>query len=487
MKEEKMNSIKKRKLSAPCGLVNNLFIMILCLAALADCAVEDSVKPHQLDKIDSITVKSAQGAPSVIEPVPEPVKPPFTLAQCIEIALKNNPDITGGNFDVLAARAGADIASSKRWPTIGLESSYWHYKNDQRLIQPRFGNEPGLFADDVFSGDVVIKMPIYTGGRITNEIKAANLLHQSTRHRLSRTRKELVFNISQVFYRILAQNHVAESLNFSKKAMAEHHKRVTDLVDVKKAAKVDLLRIEVRLTDLNQRLVAEKNVLSILRRVLGNLLGLTNTESGVDIKGNLKFKIVTPNLPEGISDAYLKRSDYLEARKEMESQARRLDIAQAGHLPVVSIKGSYGFRNAVGSNSSPSGTSSTEDVGFVGINIELPIFEGGRIGARIRQEHATMISMREHLRKLELQVMLEIETSVLNINSSQQRVEFTEKSIELAKESLRIEREKYELGKGSITDVLDSQAALLDTQTTYYQALANYNSSVAQLRLAIGE
>jgi len=41
------------------------------------------------------------------------------------------------------------------------------------------------------------------------------------------------------------------------------------------------------------------------------------------------------------------------------------------------------------------------------------------------------------------------------------RFKATVKSIEQAKESLRIESLKYELGKGSITDVLDAQAALL--------------------------
>lgn len=62
-----------------------------------------------------------------------------------------------------------------------------------------------------------------------------------------------------------------------------------------------------------------------------------------------------------------------------------------------------------------------------------------------------------------------------------------QKSIEQAQESLRIEREKYELGKGSITDVLDAQAALLEAQMVYYHALVDYSSAVAQWRLAIGE
>jgi outer membrane protein TolC len=118
--------------------------------------------------------------------------------------------------------------------------------------------------------------------------------------------------------------------------------------------------------------------------------------------------------------------------------------------------------------------------------VDIPIFEGGRIEARVRQESARLLAARERLRRLELQVQLDVETAVLNIGSSAQRVEATEKAIEQAKESLRIERQKYELGKGSITDVLDAQSALLDSQTNYYRALADYNTALAQYRLATG-
>jgi outer membrane protein TolC len=87
---------------------------------------------------------------------------------------------------------------------------------------------------------------------------------------------------------------------------------------------------------------------------------------------------------------------------------------------------------------------------------------------------------------LELQVRLDVETAILNIGSSAQRVEATGKAIDQAEESLRIEREKYDLGRGSITDVLDAQSALLDSQTNYYRALADYSTASAQLKLAVG-
>jgi len=361
------------------------------------------------------------------------------------------------------------------------------------VLPPDLGSQQvdfrcSLNGDQVVdSGDVVLRMPLFTAGRIENEIKASDLLSQSATHNLARTRQELVFNISQVFYNILAQRHIIESLDFSKKALEQHHNRVNDLIAVQRAAKVDLLRTEVRLADIEQRLVAEKNVMSILRRVLANFLGISNPQSEIDIKGGLELTAVDTNLSQSISKAYAQRADYLSAKKRVKAEQKRLDIARAGHWPIVSAEASYGLRNAANPSSHPSGTDDTEDVGFVGVSIELPIFEGGAIDARIRSQRSRLWSLKERLRKLELQINLDVETAILNITSSQERVQATEKSIEQAKESLRIEREKYDLGKGSITDVLDAQSALLDAQTIYYHALSDYNSAVAQWYLAIGD
>lgn len=81
----------------------------------------------------------------------------------------------------------------------------------------------------------------------------------------------------------------------------------------------------------------------------------------------------------------------------------------------------------------------------------------------------------------------DVQTAILNVESSRERVRATEKAIEQGRESLHIEREKYELGKGTITDVLDAQSALLESETNHAQALAAYNTAIAQYRAAVGE
>jgi outer membrane protein TolC len=127
------------------------------------------------------------------------------------------------------------------------------------------------------------------------------------------------------------------------------------------------------------------------------------------------------------------------------------------------------------------------DVGRIGVKVDVPLFEGGRIAARVRDERAKLRTAEQRLRKLELQIRLDVETGTLNATSAQERIQVTEKSIAAGKESLRIEREKYDVGRGTITDVLDVQSALLEAQTSYYRALADYDIALAQLRLAMGE
>lgn len=421
-------------------------------------------------------------------PATHPVEGPLTLAEAIQVALANNPELSAGRHDVEAAIAQRDAAFGAVWPSVGLVGGYMRHLDDQRLVPARYNGEPGVFSDDIFSADVVLAMPLFTGGRLISDFKAAELLARSASHRLARTQGELVFNVSSVFYGVLAQRRVIEALEFSKGTLQEHLKRVRDLITAQKAAAVDQLRTEVRIADLEQRLASERNVLAIQTRLLSNLLGLAHAGQLLEPDGELSgIPGSPPDVATALDLAYGRRPDYLAARAALEAQAKAVDAAQAGHWPTISLQAAYGRRWAGHPTTQPAGARREEDVGRVGVMVDIPIFEGGRIAARVRQERAKLRAAQERLRRLELQIQLDVETAILNIGSAAERVRATEKAIEQAKESLRIERERYELGKGAIVDVLDAQSSLLDAQTSYYRALADQDTAVTQLKLATGE
>lgn len=458
----------------------------VCLVAMAvsvpGCVLTNPTDPYAgMER--SLRASPDAGAQPVVT---QPVRGPLTLDEAVRVALANNPEVAATAYEVDAAQAQRDLAKGERLPSLHAVGGYNHHLDSQRVLMVTENNQPGAFSRDIFGGDLVVTMPLFTGGRITSEIKAAELLQKAAQHRLARTREELVFNVSGVFYGIMAQREVIESLEFSKKALQEHLKRVGELITAKKAAKVDELRTQVRVADLQQQLVRERNVLAIQQRVLTNLLGLQRA-ANAEPAGKLALaQAAVPDEDQALQQALRGRSDYLAARSALEAQAKAVDAARAAQWPTVAMEGAYGGRWAAGTTDRPSGTDSSGDVGQVGVMVDLPIFEGGRIQARIRQERFRLMAARERLRRLELQVQLDVETAVLNIGSANERVKATQTAIDQAKESLRIEQEKYDLGKGAITNVLDAQSALLDSQTNYYRALADYNVALAQLKLATG-
>lgn len=412
---------------------------------------------------------------------------PLRLQDCIDLALAHNPSIRQDYWKTAESEAQRDRAASQRWTGVTLEGGYRQFLDDQRLVGIRAPNEPGVWSSRQYSVDLVVSIPLFMGGRIINSVRAADLISQAANHQFARTREELVFNVSSLFYAILAQRQVIESLEFSQTTLQEHRQRVKELMEAGKAARVDLLRTEVQLANLQQKLVEQRNLLTIQRQTLLNLLGVEAAPGSLpEVVGELTLQEL--DLPDNpLSLALAQRSDYQATQAECAAQAHAIDAIRGEHAPVLALAGSYGLRQADDSSLVQEGAREDEDVGSVGLTLSIPLFEGGRIQAEVRSARARLATAQEKLRELELRIRLEVQNALANLQSSRERIHATEAAIEQARESLRIEREKHAVGHGSITDVLDAQSALLEAETNHTLTLAAHNRAIAQYQLAVGK
>ncbi|MCX5831519.1 MAG: TolC family protein [Deltaproteobacteria bacterium] len=411
----------------------------------------------------------------------------FSLDRCIDIALAKNPEIAAAQGDMSAAESRFDAARAAFWPQVSAEGSYQRYGDNQRLIAARYNGELGVFDNDILRADLVARMTLYAGGRITSEAGTAGKLSEAEKKRFIRTRDELIYSVTGVYFSILGQKKVIASLEFSRGALEENRKRVSQLYDVQKVAKVDLLRTEVRLSDLNQNIIKEENTLAVQERLLFNLMGYDAVPEKARLEDKADLPLETSiDMRRLIESALQKRPDYQAAKDRLEAQELRVAAAKSGYLPSVNLLGTYGIRNASSAADMGKNTKSTEDASYIGVVLSVPLFEGGRVAAKVAEESAILAAARDRLKKLDLQIRQETETAALDVLSNTARFRATGKSIEQAKESLRIESLKYELGKGSITDVLDAQAALLQIETSNCRACIDYHISMARLKLATG-
>lgn len=407
----------------------------------------------------------------------------LTLENCVEMALKNNPDISGSAYDELSRKSAVREAEGLKSPLVNFDGGYQHHIDPQRIMPATANNQAGIFSNDLWRADAVLKVPLYTGGKIENEIALARKNFESASLKSEWTRQDIIFKVSTVFYGIIVQKKVIDAFRFSLSTMKDHYARVKELIDAGKASALDLMKMDVRIADIEQNLENSSNFFRLQKVNLLNFMGVDTDESGFDFSkelifadtGQTELKYDTDSL---VKEALGARRDYAAMMASIEAQRRKISVIGAAKKPVVSLVGLYGARG---------GTSGeTGKLGYAGVAVTAPIQEGGVIRARTETEKMALKSMEEKLRKFELQIKQEVKSAVLDILSSTKRVRATQKSIDQAKEALRIETEKYNFGKSSITDVLDAQAALLNAETNYYKSLAEFLTATERLKYAKG-
>lgn len=434
--------------------------------------------------LSSIAIMAGFGAPDCFAQQNASVEvQTLTLENCVEMALKNNPDISGSAYDELSRKSGVREAEALKSPVFNFDGGYQRHIDPQRIMPATANNQAGVFSNDLWRTDLVFKMPLYTGGKIENEIALARKLLESAALKSQWTRQEIIFKVSTVFYGIIVQNKVIDAFAFSLSTMKEHYARVKEFIDAGKASSLDLLKMEVRIADIEQNLENAKNFFRLQKVNLLNFMGVDTNEANFNFTKELTFPDTNQTELNYDTDSLVKealsaRKDYAAAIASLEAQKNKIEAIRAGKKPVVSLVGTYGARGGTGGD--------TGKLGYAGVAVTAPIHEGGAINAKTETERMALKSLAEKLRKFELQIKQEVKSAVLDILSSTKRVQATQKSIDQAKEALRIETEKYNFGKSSITDVLDAQAALLNAETNYYKMLAEFLTATQRLKYAKG-
>lgn len=466
--------------------IHHFFMPVLLALLLAGCtAAQNNFPDYELP----VTTDFAVAEPSRSgNDTPADFGEALPLDEAITLALQHNPGIRVQKSRVQSARAGWWEARGKRLPHLSAKGAATHTLDDQRLVGARAPGEPGTYSSDQVGADLVLELPLFTGGQLVNRAYAARLLSQASMNRLGRTRKETVFNVTSTFYAILEQRRVIESFRFSHTTVERQKQTIQDMIAVQKGVKVDLLRARVRLSDIEQQIITEENRLDALHRLLATQLGLETEDKRLPVTGELTF-VEDSRLFEDVSwdEILAGRQDYQALRQETTAAAKALAAAKGEYWPQVDLRGTYGGRWAAGDTVEQAGASDFEDIGSVGLFLEVPLFAGGEISARMAGARAELATFQESLRQLKLQIRLEVQNARDSMKADTKRVQTTRAAIEEAREALDIEQTKYNLGKGTIVDVLDAQDALLRAETNHVRAMAAYNTDMARLDLAQGK
>jgi outer membrane protein TolC len=413
-------------------------------------------------------------------------KETLTLDKSVRLALTQNPYHLASEERVDAAYSRLREAASGFMPSLNAQGQHTLDEKSMELEFPSFiPGEPPQRVEIDFTRDyqfsMSLSLPLYTGGRLTSSFKQAKYNLESAKEAVRQSKHLTVFNTKRAFYGHLLAREFVSVAEEAVRVAEENLENVKNMYEVGMASKMDLLRSEVRLTNMQPEIIAAKNNLRISELNLKTVLGMDFSQS-VQIEGTLSYEPFEPDLEVSIATALAHRPEVKQSDFQKKMAGESLKFARAGYLPTLAASGNYSFW-ADKLNFRKDTWSSFYTVNLV---LNIPIFNGFKESAQIAQSKAMIREIELNQKALQDAVELEVRQAVLLLREAKEILLSQEKNTEQAKESLRITQLNFSEGMATTLDVISAEAAYNQAQVNYSQALYNYVVAIAELDKAMG-
>lgn len=402
-----------------------------------------------------------------------------TMKDSLSSAYSNNPSLNQARAQLRSIDEGVPIAKSGIRPQVygsfsassqytGLHGAYSSLSN-QKFNTSGTNNPIGMSLN--------FTQPIFQGFQTKNSVLQAEAAVRAQRELLRNSEQSVLLDAATSFEDVIQNTSIVGLRKSDVTFLNEQVKASNDRLDVGEGTRTDVSQSEARYaqaqSDLN---FAEANLASskaTFRQV-----------TGLDARNLVDNLNLAAKLPPSLDRALAIGQDNHPA---VQSAIHNVDVAQFNvktlegqFLPDVSLNGSVG-------RTYDNGSADYADSAQVTLNVNIPIYQGGRVSAQVRQAKEDLgyariqvDILRDQVRQAVVQAWADYQASVASIQAARTGV-FAQ---QLALQGV-IEEQK--VGQRTTLDVLDSQRDLVDAQVTLVQAERNKVVAAYSLLSATGQ
>jgi outer membrane protein len=242
---------------------------------------------------------------------------------------------------------------------------------------------------------------------------------------------------------------------------------------------IEITRAKVQLANDEQRRVQAANNRRAARLRLFRAIGM-RLDSEVQLTDRLEYKAVDAVTLDAARAQALKDRPDLKAQQEREHTAQLSTSAtKLERLPTLQAFGDYG---SIGS-----GFDSALPTRTYGIQLKVPIFDGGRRSARLAESASQYRQEKVRTNDLKEQVELDVRLSLDELQSAEDEVKVATEGLSLAENELAQARRRYDAGVAGSLEVTDAQTRLERARDNRTAALYAHNVARVDLAQAMGQ
>jgi len=293
--------------------------------------------------------------------------------------------------------------------------------------------------------------------------------------------QDLILRVAQAYFDVLqAQDNIA-FINSQKAAITEQLSSAKRNFEVGTATIIDTHEAQARYDQTVAQEISEQNSLNIRLRALEKITGKPT--------GSLDKLVEAPRLtdePESI-DAWAARAADANLKAEIARISKvianqQVEYNRAGHYPTVDAVASYSINNNQPIGAIPIDTRS----GNVGLQLNLPIYQGGLVSSQVRQAVANQEKARQEVEAAAREASQQARQAWLNVNSGVAQVKALEQALTSVKAQLDSTKLGLEVGVRTFLDVLNAEQQVLAARRDLASARYNYLLASLALKAAVG-
>ncbi len=295
---------------------------------------------------------------------------------------------------------------------------------------------------------------------------------------LSASAQDLMTRVAQGYFDVLLARANLSTIRSQKTAVAEQLEQAKRNFVVGTATITDSREAQARY-DLvvAQELVAE-NDLEVKGRALEQITGKpVGKLAGLSTPVTLNAP-QPANMDAWVEQAYQSSLQVASAQQNVEIAMQEVKKADAGHYPTLDAVGSLTDNYA---NGSAQGIASDVKALVVGVQLNIPLYQGGGISSRVREAVAGQEKARQDLEAARRQVALQTRQAYLGVTSGLGQIKALEQAVGSTKLQLESTKLGQEVGVRTAVDVLNAEQQLAAAERDLAQAV--YSTIVNQLKL----
>jgi len=406
----------------------------------------------------------------------------LSVEDCLKLTLVHNKMLQRTMEERDIAYGARLSASSAYLPSVGLSAQY--LRKDEVPSLAVAGMPPIQFgALDNYSAVLSVSQPIYAGGAISAQVRAARLLSLLTDEVVRAAVQDMVYAAETAYYNLLLHQHLVDVSTDAVRSAKVHLDQVQKRRAGGVASDFDVLRAQVELSNFEADLIRSKNAINLARANLMKIMGISQ-DSDFVLSDELVYAPIQVSMEQAAEDAFTNRPDLYRQEYQIRRQREQLQIARSRYLPNVS-----GFFNHTWAKPDPHSVAANNEWGDAwqaGVQGMWPIFNGFQREGQIIQEKARLRQSQIDLMDTEETALYELTQALLSMENAVEFVQSQQLNVTRATEGLRLAEVGYQQGINTQVEMIDAQTALTTARVNYYQAIYSHVAAKLALQRAMG-